>query len=138
MSGQTEYGGIVSNQINMRIMKKIYLMIIAAVALLVGCTEKTMDPAFAADEFYIHSAGWTKALSVPQGNTVVRSAVVSPADGSVKCTWTLDGKVISSLTQATWTFNQLGTYELVFTAERGGAVKTRTTTVTVVEATTAQ
>lgn len=114
-------------------MKKIHFIIagISALALLQGCTEKVHDPVFAESEFYIHADSWAKSTTVKQGKNRVWEVFVSPADGSVKCRWTLDGEVVSNHTSVTLSFNRTGEHELVFTAERNGAVKTRTTAITV-------
>ena len=111
-------------------MKKIYLFAIFTIALLTGCSEAVSDPVFADDEFYIHAV-WSEKASVNVGDPLVRTIYVSPADGSVKCTWTLDGKVVSNDVKVVWYFNQPGTYDITFAAERNGVVKTRTGTVTV-------
>ena len=113
-------------------MRKIYyLLAAAAILLLAGCTEKVSDPVFKEGEFYIHTDTWAEKITVIQGRSISREVRVSPADGSVKCSWSLDSKVISNWTEMIWTFNQLGTYTLVFTAEKDGVVKSRTATVIV-------
>lgn len=112
-------------------MKKICFLTAAMMLLLSGCVEKVSDPVFKEGEFYIYTDTWQDKIDVVQGRSISREIRVSPADGSVKCTWSLDSKVISNWTEMEWTFNQTGTFVLKFTAEKDGAVKTRTATVTV-------
>lgn len=88
------------------------------------------DPVFDENEFYIHTP-WTAKATAVVGEAYGRTMHVSPADGSVKCTWTLDEKVISNDIKMVWNFNQPGTYNITFTAQRGDEVKSRVGTITV-------
>lgn len=112
-------------------MKKIYLLMVMALCLFTGCVEKVSDPVFKEGEFYIHVDSWQSKITAVQGRSMTKEVMVSPADGSVKCSWTIDSKVISNHEKMVWTFNQVGTYTLVFTAEKDGVTKTRTAVVTV-------
>ena len=113
------------------IMRKLYLLAAAVILLLAGCAEKVSDPVFKEGEFYIYSDTWAEKIIVKLGEPIRRDIRVSPADGTVKCSWSLDSKLISNWNEMTWTFNSLGTYTLVFTAEKDGVVKSRTATVVV-------
>ncbi|MGM9785651.1 MAG: PKD-like domain-containing protein [Candidatus Cryptobacteroides sp.] len=112
-------------------MKK-YIFAMFALLLMTSCSEKISDPVFADGEFYIYANPWQSEVSISAGTTLTRNEVyVSPDNGSVKCTWTVDGLVVSNQRTMSYTFNTPGTYDLVFKAERNGAVKTRTAVVTV-------
>lgn len=112
--------------------KTIHILFALLATIIASCSEEYGNPTFGDDELYIYYSSWAATATVSVGGTYAKNdVVVSPADGSVSCCWTLDGTVISTELAVAHTFPAAGRYELRFEAKRGSAVNSRTVTITV-------
>ena len=105
-------------------MMKKYIIILAAALLFAhGCNYYEGNPAFAADEApRIYSE--LPALIVVNEETVF-TALVSPADGSVRAYWYLDGEPVAEGLRFTHRFSAAGDHVIGIEAVRNG-IKTVT------------
>lgn len=103
-------------------MKTTYLFLfISLILVFASCKDDSADnPVFGEKEIpYIYS-NLPETITATAGELLNYSVLVSPADGSVKVQWLLDGEVISTTTQFEYTFNEAGTHTLRFEASRNG------------------
>ena len=109
-------------------MKKFNWMIAAAVslALFQACGPEQNGPSFADDEIpYIYTES-NSYISTYTNQPLEIVLFVVPSDGSVSCSWSLDGEVIATTPTLKMTVPDTpGQYALLFTATRNGIVNTR-------------
>ncbi len=99
---------------------KRYLLMLAALCVLFGCSYYKGNPTFDKDEIpyiYCEQAG---AVNVYAGQPYEVVLAVTPSDGSVQCRWTLEGGLIAETVSLTAVApEEPGQYRLMFEAVRG-------------------
>ena len=114
-----------------------YIVAALAVLMTLSCQKEEGNPVFGPDEVYVYDGNVAQSYTVVAGSEFTLDMVVSPNDGSVDCTWTLDGHVISTSKNLIYVFDSDyiddSPHKLIFEATRGeGSVK-KFFTVTVTE-----
>lgn len=114
-----------------------YIVAALAVLMTLSCQKEEGNPVFGPDEVYVYDGNVAQSYTVVAGSEFTLDMVVSPNDGSVDCTWTLDGQVISTSKNLVYVFDSDyiddSPHQLIFEATRGeGSVK-KFFTVTVTE-----
>ncbi len=95
-----------------------YVAIFLTGILFVSCQKEEGNPVFGPDEVYIYESV-AESYNVIVGEEFTLDMIVSPNDGSVKCTWKLDGQVIALGKSLSYVFLEEGKFQLSFEATRG-------------------
>lgn len=109
-----------------------YLSIFLLGSVLTGCQlEDVADPVFGDDEIPYIYMEWAGTNVYNVGDVIHFSPQVSPLEGT-QCRWLIDGDVISTERELTYTITQTQPFTLRFEVERNGIVNYRSSEVTII------